>query len=106
MAQAVSDELTLSYNIHTLIILEGFDELPDHCRNDQSIFFQLIAGKLLPLATVLVTSRPWATEKICRNYENCIYQHIEILGFSSQQITEYIERTVPEDNVRDLKAYK
>ena len=105
VVQAVCDELTLSYNIHTLIILEGFDELPHHCRNDQSIFFQLIAGKLLPLATVLVTSRPWATEEIRGNYGNRIYQHIEILGFSSQQITEYIERTLPQDKVSDLKAY-
>ena len=105
VAQVVSDELTLSYNIHTVIILEGFDELPDHCRNHQSIFFQLIAGKLLPLATVLVTSRPWATERIRCYYENRIYQHIEILGFTSEQITEYIERTLPQDKVRDLKVY-
>ena len=103
--RAVTEKLMHSHHFHALIILEGFDELPDHCRNDQSIFFQLIAGKLLPLATVLVTSRPWATEGIRKNYENHIYQHIEILGFTSQQITEYIERTLPQDKVSDLKAY-
>ena len=79
VSQAVSEELKLSHNFHALIILEGFDELPDHCRNAQSIFFQLIAGKLLPLATVLVTSRPWATQRIRFSYEYHIYQHIEIL---------------------------
>ena len=105
VARAVSEELILSYNFHTLIILEGFDELPDHCRDYRSIFFQLIAGELLPLATVLVTSRPWATERIRCNYENRIYQHIEILGFTSQQITEYIERTLLQDSVSDMKAY-
>ena len=105
VAQAVSEELILSYNVHALIILEGFDELPDHCRNEQSIFYQLIAGKLLPLATVLVTSRPWATGRIRWNHANRIYQHIEILGFTSHQITEYIERTLPQDKVSDLKAY-
>ena len=105
VSQAVSEELILPYNIHALIILEGFDELPDHCRNTQSLFFQLIAGKLLPLATVLVTSRPWATQGIRKNYENRIHQHIEILGFTSQQITEYIEGTLPQDKVSDLKAY-
>ena len=103
--QAVTEELMRSHDFHALIILEGFDELPDHCRNDQSIFFQLIAGLLLPLATVLVTSRPWATKRIRMNYENRIYQHIEILGFTSQQITEYIERTLLQDKVSDLKAY-
>ena len=105
VSQAVIEKLAVSHDFHALIILEGFDELPDHCRNDQSIFFQLIAGKLLPLATVLVTSRPWATKRIRWNYGNRIYQHIEILGFSSQQITEYIERTVPQDKVSDFKAY-
>ena len=103
--RTVTGELMHSHHFHTLIILEGFDELPDHCRNDQSIFFELIAGKLLPLVTVLVTSRPWATKRIRENYENRIYQHIEILGFTSQQITEYIERTLPQDKVCDLEAY-
>ena len=97
--RVVAKELVHSHNFHAMIILEGFDELPDNCRNDQSIFFQLISGDLLPLATVLVTSRPWATERIRCNYENRIYQHIEILGFASHQITEYIERAVPEDKV-------
>ena len=105
VAQAVNEELLVSYNFHALIILEGFDELPDHCRNPQSIFFQLIAGKVLPHATVLVTSRPWATLEIRLNYENRIYQHIEILGFTSQQITEYIDKTLPQDKVSDMKAY-
>ena len=105
VAQAVIEKLAVSHDFHALIILEGFDELPDHCRKDESFFFQLIAGKLLPLATVLVTSRPWATEWIRKNYGNRIYQHIEILGFTSQQITEYIERTVPQDKLSDLKAY-
>ena len=105
VSQAISEELILSYNFHALIILEGFDELPDHCRNDQSIYFQLIAGKLLPLATVLVTSRPWATERIFLNFGNRIYRHIEILGFTSQQITEYIEKALPPAKVNDLKHY-
>ena len=102
--QAVCHELVLAHNFHALIILEGFDELPDRCRKDGSIFMDLIAGKLLPLATVLVTSRPWATQGIRRN-SNRIYQHIEILGFTGRQITEYIESTLPQDKVSDLKAY-
>ena len=103
--QAVSEELLLSRNFHALIILEGFDELPDHCRSDQSIFVQLIAGTLLPLATVLVTSRPWATERILWNHGNRIYQHIKILGFTSCQISGYIWRTLPQEKASDLTAY-
>ena len=103
--QAVCHELVLARNFHALIILEGFDELPDRCRSGGSVFMDLIAGKLLPLATVLVTSRPWATERIRLNHEDRIYQHIEILGFTGRQITEYTDSTLPKDKVSDLKAY-
>ena len=103
--QAVCHELVLAHDFHALIILEGFDELPDSCRKGGSVFMDLIAGKLLPLATVLVTSRPWATQEIRLSYGNRIYQHIEILGFTGRQITEYIESTLPQDKVSDLKAY-
>ena len=101
----VCHELVLAHYFHALIILEGFDELPESCRDDGSVFMDLIAGKLLPLAAVLVTSRPWATERIRLNHEDRIYQHIEILGFKDHQITEYIESTLPQDKVSDLKAY-
>ena len=105
VSEAVSKELVISHDFHALIILEGYDELPDNCRHDDSIFLQLISGKLLPLATVLVTSRPWATQRMRVLYGNRIYQHIEILGFTSHQITEYIESTLPQDKVRDLSLY-
>ena len=103
--QAVCHELVLAHNFHALIILEGFDELPDSCRKGGSVFMDLLAGKLLPLATVLVTSRPWATERIRLLYGNRIYQHIEILGFKDHQITEYIKSTLPQDKASDLKVY-
>ena len=106
VAQVICYELLTSCNFNALIILEGFDELPDNCRNnDQSIFMQLVSGKLLPLTTVLVTSRPWATQVIHQNCENRILQHIEILGFTSDQITEYLESTLSPIEVSDLSAY-
>ena len=104
--KAVCTELVYSHNLNALLILEGFDELPDSGRNDQSVFMQLISGELLPLATVLVTSRPWATWVIRQNYGNRLSQHIEILGFTSDQITRYIESTrLSQDKVNDLNAY-
>ena len=103
--QGVCHKLLVSCDFHALFILEGFDELPDRCRKSGSVFMDLIAGKLLPLATVMVTSRPWGTEQLILNYGNHIYQHIEILGFTSHQITEYIESVLPQDTVHDLKAY-
>ena len=105
VSEAVSLERIFTRGFHALIILEGYDELPERCRSDQSIFPQLIAGKVLPLATVLVTSRPWATGSIRDSHGGRIHQHIEILGFTSQQITQYIESTLPPDQVSDLSLY-
>ena len=106
VSTAVCRELAISENFHALIILEGYDELPDNQRNSSSsIFNRLISGELLPLATILVTSRPWATGDIRRNYEGHIYQHIEVLGFTKHQITEYIKKNVPADQVNDLNSY-
>ena len=103
--QAVCEELVHSHSLHTLIILEGFDELPDHCRKGTSVFNDLISGKMLPSATILVTSRPWATQRIRTKHEGRIYQHIEVLGFTSPQVSEYVHKTVREDKVSGLEDY-
>ena len=88
--EVVAEELDESLGVNTLIILEGFDELPDACRRNDSLFSQLIYGNLLPFATILVTSRPWATSDLLTKWEHRISQHIEILGFTESQIEEYV----------------
>ena len=72
-----------------LFILEGFDELPESKRRE-SIYLHLINGELLPASTVLVTSRPWALSDFHWRYINRVSQWIEILGFTKQQIDEYL----------------
>ena len=90
VCELVAQELDESLGVNTLIILEGFDELPDTCRCNDSLFSQLIYGNLLPFATILVTSRPWATSDLLAKWEHRISQHIEILGFTESQIEEYV----------------
>ena len=89
IVQAVENELIATLGANTLIILEGFDELPSACRTEPSVFLRLINGEL-PHATVLVTSRPWATQDLHRQCSHRIFQHIEILGFTGKQIEEYV----------------
>ena len=105
MHQAVVRHLECSHGLNVLIILEGFDELPNACRSEESVFLRLISGELLPSATVMVTSRPWATETLIKNYSNSIFQHIEILGFTSDQIVSHIRSILPEDEAKNLEAY-
>ena len=106
VAEAVNNVLESTAGANTLIILEGFDELPDTCRSDNSVFMQLISGEILRLATVMVTSRPWATRGVRDSCHHRIFQHIEIMGFTSEQITSYIESALPASEARrGLKAY-
>ena len=72
-----------------LIILEGFDELPEYiASNSQSVFFKLI--NTLPRATIIITSRPSAKPYL--NKELCFTQHIEVLGFTKDSISKYVTK--------------
>ena len=90
VGDVVKADLIKTFGDKCLIILEGFDELPDACRTESSIFLELINGQLLPLATILVTSRPWATSALVDMCHHNIFKHIEILGFTETQIEEYV----------------
>ena len=103
--QAVTADLEQSHGSKTLILLEGFDELADICRTTQSVFLRLICGELLPLATVMVTSRPWATGMFLEHYKHRLLQHIEIMGFTTKQISEYVKSALPENEAKDLESY-
>ena len=90
ISEAVVDIVLENNGNGVLIMLEGFDELPDAVRMQQSIYTDLMDGKLLPSATVLITSRPWAVGDFHWKYRARISQWIEILGFSGQQIDDYL----------------
>ena len=90
VCQAVVEELELTFGVNTLIILEGFDELPDSQRKENSIFLELILGQLLLHATIMITSRPWATGALLVDIKHRIFLHIEILGFTEENITKYV----------------
>ena len=90
ICQGVLHELLGNGGINTLIILEGFDELPDDQRKESSFFLMFILGKLLLHATILVTSRPWATSAVMRKIDHRVFQHIEVLGFTEESIERYV----------------
>ena len=97
-------ELLDSLGSNTLTILEGFDELPNSQRRKSSIFLQLIHGKLLPLATILITSRPWATGDLLVDIKHRIFQHVEILGFIEENITKYVTSVFTGEGKKTVSA--
>ena len=102
---AVVSELESCLGVNVLLLLEGYDELPDECRHRPSVFLELINGQVLPLATILITSRPWATCDVRKKFEHRIFQHIEVLGFTKEQITSYIRSTLSEEEALDLEEH-
>lgn len=87
LASEVSKDLW-QHNERVLLILEGWDELSPQLRGSMSFFFDIIEANKLPDASVLVTSRPTVTSEL---YDYMDERHIEVLGFSPDQIKEYIE---------------
>lgn len=88
IAKQASNDL-LKCNNKVLFILEGWDELPPMLRKETTFFFDMITADKLPNASVMVTSRPSVTAPL---YDYMDERHIEVLGFSSEQIEEYVKK--------------
>ena len=94
-----------------LLMLDGFDELSPELRKDsKSLFLELITGRRLTNCTLFVTSRPYASQDL-KSLE-IFSRHVEILGFSEDQINDCIKSAFPEESdkgkaddlIRDLAS--
>ena len=105
--QAAVKEIQRTWGKGVLLLFEGYDELPEELRTKSSVFLDVITGRELLEATVLITSRPWASEFLHRECKRHISQHIEILGFTKNNIQFYLESIIPDDPslLADLKKY-
>ena len=91
--QRVVEGVENSNGAGVLLVLEGFDELPTQLWTEDSLFMDIIKGERLTKATILVTSRHWASRPLLLNDElhRPLSQHIEILGFTRKDIEDYLE---------------
>ena len=96
LQQAVVQEVTSNQGKGVAIWLEAWDELDQEPRENASVFLDLIHSRILPLATVFVTSRPWASEHLRENCEHRIAQHVEVLTSAKDQIEHYISKAEAE----------
>ena len=71
-----------------MIIFDGFDELSFFERSEKSLFLDICRGEVLPKCAVVVTSRPYASRSL--QELQVINRHIEVLGFTEQQVKECI----------------
>ena len=81
---------------NVLLLFDGFDELSYEERTQRSVFLDVITGRVLHKCSVVVTSRPHASETLQRS--KSINRHVQVLGFTEQQVSECIMRTVQDES--------
>ena len=79
---------------HVLLIVDGYDELSYDNRTKNSLFLCLIQEKKFPKCSVLVTSRPYASDYL-QQLES-VNRHVEVLGFTEEQIKHCIMENIPD----------
>ena len=101
--QEVSEHLHRFNGDSTCFIIDGLDEYSSKGRED-SIIFQIIYKKYLPLSMVIVASRPVATTELRREAS----KQVEVVGFMREQISSYIKEYPFFDKVntpKELESY-
>ena len=75
-----------------LLIFDGFDELSLTQRREQSLFLDIIKGKILSKCAVVITSRPYASRPV--QELQSVNRHVEILGFTNEQIQKCVKQRI------------
>ena len=94
LSSEVAQEISDGEGKGVLLIFEAIDELPSAIdmlnKDDDSLLTDLIRGIQLPEATLIITSRPWATKTLVETCKEQISRQVEILGFTREDISRYI----------------
>ena len=92
VGENVFQEIKKSAGSRCLIILEGLDEMSAEHQESDRFFNRLIRDcTILEESTILITSRPHACSKLNAD------RQVEVIGFGSDQIEEFIKRSFPND---------
>ena len=92
IGEEVYQQFKKSAGSRCLIILEGLDEMAADRQKSDQFFIRLIKDwTVLEEATVMITSRPHACDKLNAG------RQVEVIGFGAKQIKEFIEKSFPND---------
>ena len=95
LKQQVIQHIQKTSGEYMLFIFDGYDELNDEKRTSNSIFLDIVQGEELYNCSVLVTSRPYASDYL--QSLNCISHHVEVIGFTQKQIEGCILQSIPNE---------
>ena len=84
------------------LLLDGYDEYPDHLR-ESSLFSKILKRQVLPLCGLVVSSRPHASEHL-REHATI---RVDILGFTETEREQYIKQALSDQphKIEELTEY-
>ena len=88
-----------------LIVCDGFDELPREQRQEGLVYIDLLKGRLLPEATIIVTSRPSVSADLWSLCQHNIHRHLEVIGFTKERIKRFAESVFSRDILAGFLSY-
>jgi hypothetical protein len=80
----------------TLIVADGWDELSNSERRRGSFLYKLLSGEHLPLVSVVLTSRPFASASL--HEVQFIDRYIKIRSFDKESIEKYVLSQCPTED--------
>ena len=85
-----------------ILLLDGYDEYPEHLR-ESSLIANILKRRILPLCGLIVSSRPHASEHL--RFQATI--KVDILGFTEAERWHYIKQALPDQphKVKELTQY-
>ena len=96
----IIDYLEKNSGKHCTIVFDGYDEILEEAK-ENSFVGKIIQRKILPLCSLLITSRPFASVDLHR----IIDRRVEILGFTKENRNEYIRRNLEDNEIPKLNEY-
>ena len=87
-----------------LFVLDGFDELPKPLQHE-GVLVDLMQKSILPVSTILVTSRPSGMDRLLTISKPVIEKHIEILGFFQESIEAHASSVFCGVELESFKKY-
>ena len=88
-----------------LIVCDGFNELPREQRQEGSVYIDLLKGRLLAKATIIVTSCPSVSAELWSLCQHNIDRHLEVIGFTREDIKQFAESVFSGDILAGFLSY-
>ena len=103
-AESLSRYLMRSGGDSLLLIIDGLDEFIKTVPFDTTLLYLLLQKRILPSATILLTSRPGAWYNISNQFRDQfkVNSHYQVLGFSPENRDSYFKkRLINESKLED-----